>query len=257
MYSLALAQDIYRDTARSTRGQKFSAVAKKLNSQADTLEAQAGDAQEVQRGVTDTLDDMSDGMREKVDEVFEGDRTPKETIHETVEHLREGAQDLLASTKETDMENVEHGDQTLAQAQLSQSGTETGDAEKMAGENSVVDKEVGIGAAAHENEHTQQKQQTVGSVSDDASVDEMPVSSTLDAPPNDGTVTATQLEEAGAIIEQKRAAPQSFDTLTQVYKDTYHHVLSHVPDESRIVELARQSDGLETLQKEYMTSIPV
>ncbi len=269
MNSLSLAQDIFRDTAKTTRGQKFRHIAGRLNSKAQDIRRAADTAQDqeagaaasadVQEDVMDVLDDTRTETRKDVDGVFaeanaEG-KKKSDVLRETAEHLDTASGDLDEVASETNMENKQHDGDTLAQAQLGASGTETGDLEKMQGQESVVDKDVGIGAAAHERAHTDQEIQAVGSVTADAPPDEAPVvSSTLDDAPKEGEVTATQLEETGAIIEQKKAAPKSFEKLTEVYKDTYYHVLSYVPDESRIVELAQQSDGLETLQREYMVA---
>ncbi|NOS68097.1 MAG: hypothetical protein HOO67_07115 [Candidatus Peribacteraceae bacterium] len=247
MYGLALAQDMYRDTARKTRGQKFSTVAKNLKSKADALESRVGDEQDVQNDVADTLGDLSGDTREQVDQVFEGDPAAVKTIKETVTHLRQGAEDILATTEHADMENKEHGGETLAEAQLEVTGSETGDAEKMAGKNTVVDKDVGVGAAAHETEHAEkQAVQTVDRVSATPNaVEQTTVSNTLDEAPKKDEMTSTQLTEAGAVAVQIQAAPGSKETLDTIYKDTYEHVRSVVGSDQRVIELARQKDGLE------------
>lgn len=267
-FSLAHAQNIFRDTARSTRGQMFRQIAGKLNRKsldvrhsADLARDQEEDGImidpiDVQNDVMDTLDDTRGDTRKDIDGVFadavaEG-KKKSDILRETAKYLDEAAAGLTEVSARANMENEQHEGDTLAQAELGASGTETGDLEKMQGQDSVIDTEVAIGAIEHEHAHTEQEIQTVQRVSEDAPPDDAPVSNTLDNAPKKGEVTSTQLFEAGAIIRQKQEAPGSFDKLTQVYKDTYRHVLSYVPDENGIVELANQSDGLETLQREYM-----
>ncbi|MSR87050.1 hypothetical protein EXS70_02655 [Candidatus Peribacteria bacterium] len=254
MENLSLAHDIYQQTVADTQGQSFNQVAEQLEQKAAKL--QSATSQEKQQGVTDTLDELRGENREGIDGVLDETNTSfdqRKVAEDVAQHLKAGAKDLRAALNGKDMENTEHDGDTLAQAGLGEKGSQTGDAAKMQGTEAVVDKDVAKGAVVHEFEHTQQAIQTVDRIATGAQpVEDAPVSNTLDDAPTSGEVTSTQLTEAGAIIEQKRAAPKSFDSLTRVYKQTYEHVLSHVGNEDRIVKLARRADGLKQLQNEAM-----
>lgn len=251
MTGFALAREIFLDTARSNRGCKFSSVSRTLRSQAETLQQHV--AASGQNDVADELVGFTDDTRKKVDCVFAHQRKGgTAALQESAKNLQKTATNLCAAAVGTDMKNTRHDGQTLAQAQLGRPGSETADLEKMMGENAILDTAVVVGAGAHEKAHTRQKAQSVSRVFENGLTDNAPVSNTLDDIPKSGEVTSAQLEEAGAIVAQKKAAPESFKILTRLYKDAYAHVLSYVPDENRIVELAQRSDGLVQLQHEAM-----
>ncbi len=267
MTTLTISKGIYTDTVEETRGQDFQKTAARLNERAATLEElsrQMGteikdvvpEAKSPQENAKKDIDELSDETKAEIEGALAGVKNPEEAgevLADAAKDVLQGAEDLRKAANGKEMINEKHEGDILGQAKLGKEGSQSGDAAKLAGEKTLVDAEKAAGLVEHEFEHTQQAEQTVTEVAVDdkpAQPVQKPVSNTLGEKRNDGTVDATELVETAAMIQQKKRAAASFQTLASSYKATYAKVLSELPDEAKIVEYARRSDGLEQFGKD-------
>jgi|GEM_PF-3321195 len=156
--------------------------------------------------------------------------------NEIAGHLEQGARDIEKTLGDVDprIEKLPQG--VAGQAYLGEAGSERVSLTAIeGGEETLIDRDLAAGVAAHERFHTEQAPPDLPQVE-----------------VNGITITALEFIEFGAIAQQEAVNPQSVQKISAEYKGLYAKVLQVAPSKERAKELSKRG-ALEQFAREAET----